>query len=297
MDKLLKKMSIGRIAALVLSVLTVAFGVHTLSLGLKGLGDVEAYSGPLNIEEGAWDERFDIYLESPILIRKVEMYQWVEDTDTGRYSLQFMDHYVSAMRQNENDTLSGARPETHYNPQFPAEPKSEIFCGRVSIGDSGLYLGNEILEKLALDSYIYFDKQIEKIPVSGLADRNPVIGLEAVDDYTYGTIGTKGWQHGDIRVTWYTVSPESLAEIYTAAGEVENGIIGNDGVTYLYDSAKTLDEINEEFSKGNTTTGTIILSIGIIAVIASIWPLILPYIESLLKKANIRLPKFLTTGK
>lgn len=42
---------------------------------------MEVVSGELTMIEGACDEDFDIYVDSPVLIRKVEMYQYVEDKD------------------------------------------------------------------------------------------------------------------------------------------------------------------------------------------------------------------------
>lgn len=56
------------------------------------------------------------------------------------------------------------------NPDFPDDVKSEIFYGKVQIGDSGLYLSDEILEKFSYKGYINLENQPEKLPVGGLAD-------------------------------------------------------------------------------------------------------------------------------
>ena len=72
-------MSKKRVIALVISIVVVIFGIYTVSLGSQGPGDVEVVSGELTMIEGACDEDFDIYVDSPVLIRKVEMYQYVED--------------------------------------------------------------------------------------------------------------------------------------------------------------------------------------------------------------------------
>lgn len=288
-------MSKGRWIALALSVLVVIWGISALGKGSKGLSGVEAHTGQLNIEEGAWDEDFDIHVDSPVLVRTVEMYQYVENEATGEYELEFSDEHITAMSEYEYVTLYDGTKISYYNPPFPSEPKTEIFCGKVSIGDTGLYLSDELIKKLSMESYGYFEKQTEKIPVGGLVDeglsgRDSVFGLEVMDDCTYGTPGGEYWRAGDIRVTWHAVDPDSLAEIYTAAGEVENGVIGDGGVVYLYDSEKSLEEIDAAFSKSNTTSGTWILIIGIIAVLFSLKPLWMPYIRPLVEKLNIKLP-------
>lgn len=296
MNKIFEKISKGRLIALALAALVIFWGISTLNKGEKGLSDVEVHSGKITIEEGAWDELFDIYIEgSPVLIRTVEMYQYKENEVTGEYDLEFSDKHITAMREDEYIIDYDGSRITYYNPPFPTEPKSEVFYGRVAIGNDGLYLSDKLLEKFAADGYMNFEKRVEKIPVGGLADeglsgRDSVFGLEVMDDYTYGTPGGEYWRPGDIRVTWHAVDPDSLAELYTAAGKVENGVIGDSGVVYLYDSEKTLEEIDGQYSQSNKTSGRVILIIGIIAALVCLWPLVKPYAEMLLKKLNIKLP-------
>ena len=74
-------MSKKRVIALVISIVVVIVGIYTVRLGSQGPGDVEAVSGELTMIKGACDEDFDIYVDSPILIRIDEMYQYGEDND------------------------------------------------------------------------------------------------------------------------------------------------------------------------------------------------------------------------
>lgn len=46
--------------------------------------------------------------------------------------------------------------------------KSEIFYGKVQIGDSGLYLSDEILEKFSYKGYINLENQPEKLLLEDL---------------------------------------------------------------------------------------------------------------------------------
>ena len=134
-------MSKKRVIALVISIVVVIFDIYTVSLGSQGPGDVEAVSGELTMIKGACDEDFDIYVDSPVLIRKVEMYQYVEDKDKEDVvTTDFSDKH-EPMQKTDEGTLT--------NPDFPDDVKSEIFYGKVQIGDSGLYLSDEILEKFS----------------------------------------------------------------------------------------------------------------------------------------------------
>ena len=104
---------------MVISIVVVIFGIYTVSLGSQGPGDVEAVSGELTMIKGACDEDFDIYVDSPILIRKVEMYQYVEDKDKEDVvTTDFSDKH-EPMQKTDEGTLT--------NPKFSTvRCKSEI---------------------------------------------------------------------------------------------------------------------------------------------------------------------------
>ena len=69
-------MSKKRIVLLIVSALLIIFGIYTMNLSDEGPGDIEVYTGKLTMLEGAEDSDFGIKVDSPILIRKVEMYQY-----------------------------------------------------------------------------------------------------------------------------------------------------------------------------------------------------------------------------
>lgn len=259
-------MSKKRIILLVISILVLIFGICAICQSSKGPGDINAVSGELTMVDGAYDEAFDIAVDSPILIRKVEMYQYVADKDrTNVVTTDFSDKH-EPMQETDEGTLT--------NPNFPDNVKSEIFCGKVAIGDSGLYLSDRILEKLSFDDYVNIENQPEKIPVGGLADGANYLGLEPLDDYTYCTIGGDYFEVGDLRVTWYGIDPSALTGIYTAVGGVNGDVIGDDDhIADIYDKEISLEDVINSYKSGNKVTGIISITAGLILGLVCVLPL------------------------
>lgn len=75
--------------ALVISIVVVIFDIYSKSWQ-SGPGDVEAVSVSWTMIKGACDEDFDIYVDSPTLIRKVEMYPSMLRTKIKKMSLQLI---------------------------------------------------------------------------------------------------------------------------------------------------------------------------------------------------------------
>ena len=72
--------------------------------------------------------------------------QYVEDKDRENVVTTDFSERHEPMQETDEGTLT--------NPDFPDDVKSEVFYGKVQIGDSGLYLSDEILEKFSYDSYL-----------------------------------------------------------------------------------------------------------------------------------------------
>ena len=263
-------MSKKRIIFLVLSALLLIFGIYTFNLGRKGPGDIEAYTGKLTLLEGAHDSDFDIKVDSPILIRKVEMYQYVEkEKASNTVREDFYDKHKPEIKITKNE-----KEYIYKNPKFPSEPKAEIFYGKMKIGDTDLLLSDEILEKFSFDSYINFEKQPKILNVSGLKNGKKTLNLVPIDDYTYSNSVDGVWDVGDLRVTWYTIDPNELAEVYTAVGVVKDGVIGDgDGIVEIYDREISKDEIVSNFSNGNKKLGIGLIAVSSLAVVICLIPL------------------------
>ena len=263
-------MSKKRIVFLVLSVFLFIFGIYTFNLGKKGPGDMEVYTGKLTLLEGAVDSDFGIKVDSPILIRKVEMYQYVEkEKAPNAVRKGFYDKHKPEIKITKKNT-----EHIYKNPEFPSEPKAQIFYGKVKIGDGDLLLSDEMLEKFSFDSYINFEKQPKKLEVSGLKNGKKALDLVPIDDYTYSNSVDGVWDVGDLRVTWYTIDPKDLADVYTAAGTVKDGVIGDgEGLVYIYDREISKEEIVSEFSNGNKKLGIGLIVVGLIGAVICLIPL------------------------
>lgn len=261
-------MSGKRIIWLIVALLLIVWGVYTLHLSSRGPGDLEAYSGPLRVMEGAEDPDFGIRVKSPVLIRQVEMYQYVRNGNlvTGDFAETHQpDQKVKELGVETNLT----------NPFFPSEPKSTVFCGRVEIGDSGMRLSDGLIKTLGFGSYVNFEKQPGKRQVSGLSEGEEVFGLVPIDNETYATPGGDTWEIGDLRVTWYTVDMEDLAEVYTAVGAVQNGEIGDeDHVAFLFDRVVDKEDVVRNFSEGNRWTGIALIGVGAAVAVICLLPVL-----------------------
>ena len=200
---------------------------------------------------------------------RMEIYvrnQYVEDKDRENVVTTDFSERHEPMQETDEGTLT--------NPDFPDDVKSEVFYGKVQIGDSGLYLSDEILEKFSYDSYLNMEKQPEKLPVGGVKDGGSYLGLEPLDDYTYCTPGREYFEVGNLRVTWYAVDPSDLTGIYTAIGGVKDGVIGDDEhLTDLYDKEIGLEEFADSFKSGNKTLGIVLIVISLILILICVLPL------------------------
>ncbi len=253
-------MTIKKIIAIIVGILLVAFGIYTYDLGKSGLGDINYYCGELKFEAGtdtgAYDDTFNVYIDSPFLMRKVEMVQFVGNADKG-VRLEYSD----APESVTNDT------GFYNNPPFPEFPKSKNFYGLLSIAGQKIYLSEPYLDKLSYKSYVNFKREGKLYPVSGLAKGKTISGLYPLDDHTYIPKGAEEAQLGDIRVTWYTIDPADLTGDYTAAGmlvgtvleEPENGV-------FFYDYKVSEKELRASFEDDNIIVGIVMTIIGLLCI-------------------------------
>ncbi len=249
-------MSGKRIIWLVVALLLIVWGGNTLRLSAQGPGEVEAYSGGLHVLEGAQDADFGICVDSPVLIRRVEMFQYIKRGNV------VVEDFSETHEPEQTVTELGVERVLR-NPLFPDQVKSRTFCGRVEIGDSGMLLSDRLTEILGYGSYVNFEKQPAKQMVTGLRDGEAVFGLRPIDDETYATAEGDYWEVGDLRVTWYAVDPGDLAETYTAIGVTEQGVIGDeDHPVWLFDRAVSKDTVAGEYSTGNRWTGIALIAVG-----------------------------------
>ncbi len=257
-------MNKNQIISIAIGIFLVVAGSRAYYIGLRGIGDVDFYSGELKFEAGtdtgAYDDTFDVYIDSPLLMRKVEMIQFSGNAE-GDVILKYSDK-----RENvTNDT------GFYNNPPFPEFPKSKNFYGLLSIGEEDVYLSDEFIDKLHIKHYIDFKREINHYPVSGLSKGKKVKGLYPIDDYTYIPKGHDEGKLGSIRVTWYALKPEELAGDFTAAGKLNGKFLEkSDYGVLFYDYKLSEKEMETLCNNQNKFYGALVSLIGLLCIVLPI---------------------------
>ncbi len=258
-----KKKTVKKTILIIVGVALMLFGAHAYQLSKDGLGDVSYYCGELKYEaeldHGAYDEEFDVYIESPLLIRKVEMYQFVGNSEDPR--LDYSD---------QPETVTGDTG-AYKNPSFPEFPKSENFYGLLSVAGQKVYLSGDYLDKLSYKSYVDFEEEGVVYPVSGIADYGEIFGLHPANDYALVSVDAEEPKIGDIRVSWYTIDPADLDGDYTVIGVMNGNVLEKtkNGV-FFYDRKISEEEIRSSYETGNRYVGIALMVVGFLCVILPI---------------------------
>ena len=220
-----------RILGLIAGILLILGGIALILRDPADLSSLSLYTGPLTVESGAEDPDFDISVDSPVLIRKVEMYQYIA-VGRDQYTRDFSERYERNLGAEKNDIYK--------NPQFPKGLESELFFGKVRIGD--VLLGKEYLKKFSYPSF--FSEQPEIYPVNVEEGGSKRFGLELLDPYTYATPGGREWSIGDLKVSWYAVDDSGFAVSYTAVGTVRDGVLSEGDGSSLYFYDREISKVN-----------------------------------------------------
>jgi len=244
-----------RILGLIAGILLILGGIALILRDPADLSSLSLYTGPLTVESGAEDPDFDISVDSPVLIRKVEMYQYIA-VGKDQYTRDFSERYERNLGAEKNDIYK--------NPQFPKGLESELFFGKVRIGD--VLLGKEYLEKFSYSSYGNFSEQPEIYPVNVEEGGSKRFGLELLDPYTYATPGGGEWGIGDLKVSWYAVDDSGFARSYTAVGIVRDGVLseGDDSSLYFYDREISKEELSRKNEEGDRQAGIGMILVGLL---------------------------------
>ena len=241
---------------LIFGIIALVFVVAGFAAGNRDLGDMTLVSGDITVVSGAVDDEFGVTTDAPVLMRVVEMNQYVKTSDTS-YKTEYSDHREPSIE------VKGY----HYNnPGFPGITNPKFFYGEATIGNDSLKISDELLSKFTFSSYIYFDDSYmgeeyylpEEFEDS--TGNNLIIsgGMIQSNDSSYDV--------GHIRIRYYTGVPKE-GKIYSVYGNIEGDTIGTDSISAIYDKAmesEDLETLNEEFSKGNIKVGIVALIVAII---------------------------------
>lgn len=197
------------------------------------------------------DRATGVTAESCVLVRNVEMYQYVISGDT--VYKQFCAY--------QNDDIKGKNGEKFVNPAFPDNMHNAVFFGDVRIKDTGISVCPDFLNAL-----------LEK--ESGVRDSLEISVLENLkikgyvyndDGFYYSTPDPSKPEIGDVRIS-YSCIPEDSLKCITVCGRMNNGRIsdGNTGITYVSDCSETADELLSEINSDAQTAAEGFLYLGII---------------------------------
>ena len=177
----------------------------------------------------AVDDTFDIEVDTPLLKRKVEVYQWVKKQ--GAHSQRKDDEYYEREWSDANPILYGSNPW-----EKPYENKT--FYSTVKLGS--YEISTDLVSKL--------EPLGERVTVEGLSSRTAEkFGMVLADDfyYIYQDLDVDYVEVGDARISYSALDISDLREITILAkqegnmlvadvfpiGNIYAGILGIDEVT------------------------------------------------------------------
>lgn len=153
----------------------------TISLYFKLNKKIE---GKFTYSSLASDDRYGVEINSPILIREVEMVQYYKD-ENGKVELVFANYPIESF-------------DNYNNPNFPEEIKSEVFYSE-DIKFNDYELSEDVIDAIA---YSDIDKlEITELQVNDVLEDN----LVCVDNALVSA--SNEWQLGEIRITYKYIDP------------------------------------------------------------------------------------------
>lgn len=241
---------------LIFGIIALIFVIAGFSAGNRDLSDMNLVSGDISVTKGAVDDEFGIVTDAPVMMRVVEMNQYVKKSEKS-YTTEYADHRLSSVELGDY---------IYTNPGFPNITNPKFFYGEATIGDGELKISDGLLSKFTFESYIYFDdcyrtedysfpRFFEDNTGNNLVVRD---GMLQSDDSPYDV--------GHIRIRYYAGMPKEDRS-YSIYGNIEGDTIGTDSISAIYDKPmddSSLDELNDEFSKSNKKVGIVALIVAIV---------------------------------
>ena len=241
---------------LIFGIIALIFVIAGFAAGNRDLSDMTLVSGDITVTKGARDDEFGIVTDAPVMMRVVEMNQYVKTSDTS-YTTEYADHRLPSVELGNYK---------YTNPGFPDITNPKFFYGEATIGDDNLKISDELLSKFTFESYIYFDDSYRGEDYTfprffeDKTGNNLVVmdGMLQSDDSPYDV--------GHIRIKYYTGVPKE-GKKYSIYGNIEGGTIGADSISAIYDKLmddSKLEELNNEFSKSNKKVGIVALIVAVV---------------------------------
>ncbi|WP_062535845.1 TMEM43 family protein [Mizugakiibacter sediminis] len=177
-------------------------------------GGLVLVGGTPEVVSLATDLQFAVTAKAPVLLRKVEMFQWRELAYGGAppsYELDWVDHPV--------DSAHFARPAGHENPGAFPFAAARFVAPSVRLG--GFALSEALLQ--AIPGYEPYAPGFSQLPP------NLAASFQAVDGALVTSADPAAPRLGDLRVSWAVVPLQPI----TVIARVQNGAlvpaVGSDG--------------------------------------------------------------------
>ena len=184
-------------------------GGEVIDLGVDALpqagqhGYMARIVGTPRVIEAPHDPEFNLRVNTPVLVRHVEMFQWreVRIGSSVHYELDWVDHPLDASHFED--------PHGHANPgSFPISGK-QFDAGLVQIG--GFKLGTLLVH--ALPGSRPVDPDISALP------KNLAVSFSRYQDYLVTSAHPGDPRLGDLRVSWYAVPLQQMTVVGRLDGD------------------------------------------------------------------------------
>lgn len=170
---------------------------HDASPQAVGRGNMVRFVGTPQVVEVPRDPDFNLRVNTPVLVRHVEMFQWREISIGGEvhYELDWVDHPL--------DASHFAQPVGHANPaSFPLSGK-QFDAGLVQLG--GFKLSSQLLHALPGSEQIPPDPK--------LLPENLAASFSLYQDYLVTSARPGDPRLGDLRVSWDVVPLQEVTVV------------------------------------------------------------------------------------
>lgn len=145
-------------------------------------------SGKISYSNKPVDEKFNVTVDSPILIRNVEMVQF-NKAENGEVEKVFANYEIGSFGNYEN-------------PKFPEDIKNEVYYCDLSINDYAL--SQKIVKEIA------YDEKVEKIRLENLPEIDDPNFIK-LDDYYVSA--SNEWQIGELRISYYYIDSNVVFDL------------------------------------------------------------------------------------
>ena len=279
--------------AAVVAIAVVLYGI-TVMFSSKDLPkDFVIVTGRLKVISQAKDGALNLTGMGPVIFRKAEMYQHIEQKSTSPKNYFTYDNpgfsngpegdftaYVSNEEAWKDRYFGEGESKDFKNPKFPEEFLNDSYggfwrkqagiYGTVEIGDDGIRLDDSMLDLFRKKEFWEDQKEIhlDKCMVPAYdtpEDAGKKYGLKLVGDGVYASRSDGKWEIGDMRISYEVMDPKVLEGEFTAVGKLseDNVLYREDGKGFLFDKKLTKEEVLDKVESNRLARGFSIVCKGI----------------------------------